>query len=88
MRTILAIALLVTTTSISAQSNQSQPTADDIRLVAQAIAEQRNEAQNTIASLSVLLRQRDAEIAQLKKQCGDHCKPKESIKQDESNKKQ
>ena len=70
------VALLV---SLAATAQQPQPSVEDMRSMAQAVAEQRNAAQDSVAGLSVALRQRDREIADLKAKL-EACLPKPEAK--------
>ena len=74
------ILILIALIAAPALAQQPQPTVEDMRMVAQAVTEQRNAAQDTVAQLSVVLRKLEAEVERLKKACGDLCKPKDEKK--------
>ena len=63
MRTLI---LALTFLALPAFAQQPQPTVEDMRSMAQAVAEQRNAESDRVAALSVALRNRDKEIADLK----------------------
>lgn len=83
MKRILILAVFVAAPALA----QQQPSAEDAQKLAQAISEQRNAALNDVATLSVVLRNRDAEAAKLKaeierltKLCGKPCELEEKKK--------